>query len=255
MKNFIKVYQPANVSSVIVSIPHGGTLVPDVFAKYLSVTPGELWSDWYTSELYSFVNELNVSVVSTELSRFVADVNRDPTKPVFAPFWEGIVASKTPFGDNVYSQDPTKDELEKRVAIAYTPYHRALHRLVNNALSIHDRVLVLDLHSFGLEQPADIIIGNSRGKSANEETTLLIESALHKNGFTTQRNVPFSGGWVIRQFANNERVEAVQLEINQRTYASSRDVNAAKPLPRIEETLFNSTQKHLHESLKQIVKS
>lgn len=193
--------------------------------------------------------------MSTELSRFVADVNRDPTKPIFAPFWEGIVASKTPFGDNVYSQDPTKDELEKRIAMAYTPYHKALHRLVNDALSIHDRVLVLDLHSFGIEQQADIIIGNSKGKSANEETTLQVESALHKNGFTTQRNAPFSGGWVIRQFATNERIEAIQLELNQRTYALSRDVDAAKPLPRIEESLLNSTQKRLRGSLEQIVKS
>jgi len=253
MNNFIKIHKPDIVSPIILSIPHGGTFIPDVFKKNLVIKADELWSDWYTSELYSGIHNLNLTILRTELSRFVADVNRDPIKPLFAPFWEGIIASETPFDEKVYSRKLSKEELQSRMALAYVPYHEALNELVNEALSIYGKVLVIDLHSFGMDESVDVIIGNAKGKSASEDTTSIIEAALHDNKFATRRNTPFSGGWIVRQFADNENVDAIQLELNQRTYISSADVNNAKPLPKIDRILFASTQLRLQKVFEKII--
>ena len=127
----IVVSQPKSISPIIISIPHGGVIVPQQFTKQLLTTPKKLWSDWYTADLYSFLPELGVTVLKTQLSRFVADVNRDETTPAYGPFWKGIVPSTTPAGKEIYSKKLTSTEINQRIAFAYNPYHKILRGLVS----------------------------------------------------------------------------------------------------------------------------
>ncbi len=241
-----------NASPVIFSIPHGGTYVPPRYTKDLVVRAEDLWSDWYTLDLYDFLQSFDAGVVAARSSRFVADANRDPTKPGFAPFWEGIVASTTPMGEGIYRVPPTDRQLQTRIQTHHLAYHEALSALVAEALGHSQRVLVLDLHSFGFPTYADVVVGDSHGTTATRRTVSMVERILQRNSFRTVRNSPFSGGWIVRRFRGNPAVEAIQLELNQRRYANSDDVDAAIPRPR-KSRAFAETKNQLEAALSAIV--
>jgi N-formylglutamate amidohydrolase len=79
------------------------------------------------------------------------------------------------------------------------------------------RVVLLDLRSFGISLPADVILGDQHGSTASPQTVTL-EAAFAAYGFKVRRNERFAGGWTVRRFAGEPRVEAVQVELNQRRY-------------------------------------
>ena len=46
----------------------------------------------------------------------------------------------------------------------------------------------------------------------------LLEDALGERGLAVRRNERYPGGWTVRRFAGHERVDAIQVELNQRRY-------------------------------------
>src|SRR5580693_1536181 len=80
---------------VVACVPHGGRDFPAGMAGELYVRPDRLWADWLTRELYAFAPELGITTVTTSLSRFVADVNRDPASGHGA-FWSTVVSAQQP---------------------------------------------------------------------------------------------------------------------------------------------------------------
>lgn len=215
----------------VASIPHGSTMIPTRFASLLTVEPDRLWVDAFTPELYAFVGDFGAITVEATLSRFVADPNRDPDALLFAPFWEGIVASTNSDGEQIYAAEPPESELVERVLLAHTAYHRALDDAVERLCRFHDSMLLLDLHSFGTALDADVVLGDGRGTTASPAAVSMLETALTDHGFSVVRNVRFSGGWTVRRFAANPRVDAIQVELNQRCYIDPEAVEAYR-LPR-----------------------
>lgn len=92
--------------------------------------------------------------------------------------------------------------------------------------------MLLDLHSFGVNLDTDIVIGDGNGTTSRPEIVSRIEGVLDAQGLTVRRNLRFSGGWVIRRFGDHPRVDAIQIELNQRRYADPAAVDArVLPLP------------------------
>lgn len=211
--------------ALVASLPHGSTFVPGHFAPDL-VPSRELWVDAFTPELYGFLARFGASAVCARYSQFVANPNRRPTAPRFAPFWEGIVASTDPDGRPLYSVPPTATQLAKRITIAYDAYHSRLDAQVARRLERSERVTLVDLHSFGMDLGTDVVLGDGRGTTAAPKTVDRLEQAFVGEGFTVARNLRFAGGWIVRRFAGNDRVDAVQIELNQRCYADPAAVDA-----------------------------
>lgn len=196
------------------------------------VGPERLWVDAFTPELYRFLDVAGVATVQAEYSQFVANPNRRPESPRFAPFWEGIVPSTNSDGEALYSLEPTTQQIDERIRLAYDGYHTALDAAIADRLSRFDRILLVDLHSFGMDLDADIIVGDGNGTTSRPEVVGRIEDALQNQGFTVRRNLRFSGGWIVRRFSDNPRVDAIQIELNQRCYADPAAIDArVLPLP------------------------
>ena len=222
------------------SIPHGSGFIPDEFLPDL-VSPDQLWVDAFTPELYGFLATAGAWVVQAEYSQFVANPNRRPESPRFAPFWEGIVASTNSDGEGLYSSPPPPDQIDERIERAYDAYHVALDTAVAKCLDRFDRLVLLDLHSFGMDLDTDIVVGDGNGTTSVPEVVSQVEHALEAQGLTVRRNLRFSGGWIVRRFINHPRVDAIQIELNQRRYADPAAVDGrVLPLPydaaRIRET-------------------
>jgi N-formylglutamate deformylase len=128
--------------------------------------------------------------------------------------------------------DPTTQQIDERIRLAYDGYHATLDAVVADRLSRFDRILLLDLHSFGMDLDADIIVGDGNGSTSRSEMVRRIEDGLQSQVFAVRRNLRFSGGWIVRRFSNKPRVDAIQIELNQRCYSDPAAVDArVLPLP------------------------
>jgi len=202
---------------VVASIPHGSDLLPEPFASQMLPVEA-LRTDSHTAELYSFVTGLGATVVEARYSRYVADPNRDLEAPGFGPFPKGIVAS-TDGWRPLYPAPLAPEAVAERIAVAHTAYHDALDRVLAERLAETPRVLLVDLHSFGVPLDVDIVLGDGRGSTASQTAVGLLGSALSDAGFRVARNQRFTGGWIVRRFAGVEAVDAVQVEVAKRLYA------------------------------------
>jgi N-formylglutamate deformylase len=119
--------------------------------------PGLHRSDWLTRELNEFLPSLGVTTIVTAFSRYVADPNRDPAGDQHGSFWSSVVPAQTPDGERVYRRPLSAADVSHRIRLAHQPFHHALDAAIARHLNRFGRVLLLDLHSFGLPLPADVI--------------------------------------------------------------------------------------------------
>jgi N-formylglutamate amidohydrolase len=96
-----------------------------------------------------------------------------------------------------------------------------------------------------MDLPADVIIGDRQGLSASSDRVTLVESLLEHEALDVKRNHRFTGGWVVQQFESEPRVDAMQLEFNQRLYLNSAEVAQQVPRPRRKEREFEVMQRKL----------
>lgn len=227
------VWEPTSpVVPVVATLPHGGVRFPSELRGPLAYPAEQLWSDWLTKELYDFLPELGVTTVVTEFSRFVADVNRDPEGEQHGGFWSSVVTAELPNGTRVYTRSLTPEEISGRLALAHRPFHLALDTVVGRLLQTFPRLLLLDLHSFGVRMEGDVILGDREGTSARTDTVHLLARTLTAHGFDVRLNQRFRGGWTVRRFIPDDRVDAIQVELNQRRYLALERRSFPDPPPR-----------------------
>ena len=203
---------------VVACLPHGGREFPAALAGDLAVSPDILWSDWLTRELYAFLPELGITTITTELSRFVADVNRDPATGQDGGFWSCVISPKMPRGEPLYRRALSQAQISHRLQLAHEPFHAALDGAVELLLRQFPRLLLLDLHSFGVDLGGDVILGDRRGRTAQPDAMALVTDAFAGHGLAVLQNERFIGGWTVQRFAGHDRVDAIQVELNQRCY-------------------------------------
>lgn len=242
-------------SKLVLSLPHSGTVVPEWCRTDLLVDPDDLWSDWRTAELYDFATELDVAIVRTRLSRYVADPNRRLAPPLHGDFWTTVVPATLPDGKDtpVYGRRLTDEEIDRRIGAAHRPYHEALDRVVQRALEHNETALLLDLHCFGEDLGVDVVLGNGNGTTATVEQTEVVATAIRNAGFSVALNRRFAGGYIVRRHAPNPRVNAIQIELNQRCYLAPDEVHVFKPRPAVVPDRWEATRGALAQVLEAVV--
>lgn len=210
------------------------------------MSPDVLWSDWRTGELYDFLPELGITTITTAFSRFVADVNRDPNGEQHGSFWSSVVPACMPSGEPIYRRSLSPAEIRHRIRLAHEPFQQALDTAIDRLLNVYPRILVLDLHSFGVPLDGDIVLGDRRGTTARPTAVRSVADAFAGKGFTVLINERFIGGWTIRRFAANDRVDAIQVELNQRRYLAIDEHRYQSPPPA---GAFASTKRLLRSAL------
>lgn len=232
---------------VVASIPHGGTHFPANERKGLLVHPDRLWTDWATPQLYEFLPQLGIAAVVNRLNRFVADPNRELRPPLHGNFWESAIPATHTRGTPIYDRPLDEEDLIRRIDLAYRPYHESLDRLLHPWSNRNFPVLLLDLHSFGMSLDADLIIGDGNATTARPGTVDLVEAVFKEQGFRVARNLRFAGGWIVRRFADSPAVDAVQLELNQKSY-----LIGGHPHPGPDPRKFAGTQQRLSAAFGQL---
>lgn len=232
-----------NKIPIIVSMPHSGTYIPQTMKENLVDNLILANMDWYLPNLYSFLKDLEITTIINNVSRYVIDPNREITDSINTSYVNNYVYTKTTFNNPIYNTDLEDEEIRDRITKYYTPYHQALEKLINAKLSYFNKIYLIDLHSFGKDIDANIVLGNRNGQTLNKEFTTSIKNALEKLDFIVSLNNSYSGGYITKKYANN-KVETLQLELSYKKYIDDRTfVN--EDFPKINKTLFTETQEKL----------
>lgn len=203
----------------VISIPHSGVCITDIMERNLRSDAILANMDWYLPELYDFLENMGFTVVINRMSRYVIDPNRDLAAGKQQYYRKALLYEKTTFGRDLYQCSLSAEEIQARIDRFYKEYHQTLYDLILEKQKYFDTVYLLDLHSFGKEIQADVVLGNNDGKSMNNSLTLHIKDLFSANHCNVSLNRPFRGGYIVRHYGcANERCEALQIELAYRVY-------------------------------------
>lgn len=216
---------------LLISAPHVGTYLPDELAARLT-PPGRALvdTDWYADRLYPFAAELGATVLRARWSRYVVDLNRDPSGSSLYPGARttALVATETFEGEPLYApgDEPNDDEVRVRRALCFDPYHEALENELRRIKAAHGHALLLDAHSIWGRLPLlfegelpEINLGTNAGRSCDPGLIRAAVGAVASSPFSHVLDGRFKGGYITRRYgAPSDAVHALQIELNQRTY-------------------------------------
>jgi N-formylglutamate deformylase len=221
----------AGDSPLVISLPHGGTLVPaDLEARLTPVALTVPDTDWHVGALYGFARERGASWLEAHQSRYVVDLNRPPDDTVLyqGQVSTGLVPTRTFAGEPLYAgAQPDAAERADRLVRHWAPYHGALGELLAMAQARHGHVVLLDAHSIPSRVPQlfegrlpDINIGTFDGQACDPGLAAQLMALLGaQQRFTQVLDGRFKGGHITRAYGQPQRgVHAIQVELVQAAY-------------------------------------
>jgi len=243
-------------SPLVVSVPHAGRYIPDAIGARMSAAAIEVPdTDWHVDALYRFVPSTNATLIVATHSRYVVDLNRDPSGAELYPGADNteLCPTRTFGNEPIYSpgEEPSGKEVDARRATFFDPYHALLADQVARVRARNGFAIVLDGHSIAAEVPRffsgrlpDLNLGTVDGMSCAGEMQQLAERLVASaDRFTHVVNGRFKGGYITRRLgAPRDNVHALQLEIAQACYMDERnptqfDAARAAPLANVLERL------------------
>lgn len=214
---------------LIVSMPHTGTdLPPDVLTQVRDPWLARKDADWHIERLYAFAVELGATLVRTDVSRTVIDVNRDPSGVSLYPgqVTTGLCPFETFDDERFYNSVPDAREIERRRGLYFDPYHHALRTEIERLRGTHRSVVLYEAHSIRSHVPRlfdgklpVLNIGDNEGQTCAPELTRTVEAIARASGYPHVTNGRFKGGWTTRHYGQPGRgVHAIQMELAMRGY-------------------------------------
>ena len=217
-------------SPILVSMPHCGTrLLPSMEQNLTEAAKKLPDTDWYIPELYDFVKQMGISVISANYSRFVIDLNRpvDDT-PLYTTkttglFPEILFSDRAVFLEGKQFDDATKEQIKSQI---WHPYHQQITDELERIKSRFGYAILFDAHSIAAEVPMlfdgtlpDFNFGNNKGLSCSAEVLDNFEKIVKQTQYSYVCNGRFTGGYITRHFGQPEQhIHAIQLELSQATY-------------------------------------
>jgi N-formylglutamate amidohydrolase len=237
---------------LLIDVPHAGTYLPKELAARLSATALALPdTDWHVEKLYGFAAELGCGLFWATHSRYVVDLNRDPSGAALYPGADNteLCPLRTFDSQPIYQpgQEPSADECAARMQTYFQPYHQALAAELDALRARHGYVVLIDGHSIRAQVPRfftgrlpDLNLGTADGTSCAPSLAEVAWQALGQDPrFTRVHNGRFKGGYVTRHYGRpSDGIHALQLEIAQSSYMDedtprSLDLSCAAPLQQV----------------------
>ena len=216
---------------LIVSVPHSGTALPEAYeSRFIAPRFAIADADWHVEKLYGFAKALGATLIYSDISRTVIDLNRDPSGVSLYP--GQITTELCPMarfnGDPLYAagDQPDTDEIIMRRKAYFDPYHAALSAEIERLRIVHPCIVLYDAHSIHSEVPRlfqgilpQFNIGTFDGASCGSELTSAIASICEESAHSHIVNGRFKGGWITRHYGIPQAgVHAIQMELAMRGY-------------------------------------
>jgi N-formylglutamate deformylase len=226
-------------TAVVVEVPHAGLAVDALTLPTLSAPVRSIGvdADLYVDQLYAGAPDVGATLLCADYSRYVCDLNRSEqdVDPLAASGGaaqrapHGLIWRDTTEGQRALYQPLTRDELERRLATFYRPYHQCLAELLAAKRAKFGFVVLLAGHSMpsrgrpghsdtGRDR-ADVVPG-SRGRTTAASVVIdTPERVAQPRGWSVVHDDPYRGGFTTAFYGRPERQQhALQVELSRRLY-------------------------------------
>lgn len=211
-------------SPLVLSMPHPGTRLPDeVYARLNERGRLVEDTDWHMRQLYAFAERFEPTIVEAGLSRYVIDLNRDPSGTSLYPgqATTELIPTTTFSGEPIWREIPDEYAIDWLRFTYFKPYHDALAAEIAHAKAQHGFCLLWDCHSIKSVIPRlfpgtlpTLNLGTNSGASAAPAVEAAAAQAMAGSAFTQVVNGRFKGGWITRHYGRpTDHVHALQMEI------------------------------------------
>lgn len=229
-------FQQGN-SPLLVSMPHSGlSLLPDMQQRLTDKARLLPDTDWYIPELYDFLPDLEVSVISANYSRYVVDLNRPvDDKPLYSSKTTGLFpdilfADSPVFLPGKQHSDALKEQIKNEI---WQPYHHKIATELARLKTKFGYAILFDAHSIAAQVPmlftgklADFNFGNNDGVACAPDLLADLDEIIAASDYSHVCNGRFKGGYITRFFGQPEQaIHAIQLELSQATYLADNSEN------------------------------
>jgi N-formylglutamate amidohydrolase len=236
----VVLHPDAGALPLVISSPHSGQIYPPSLLRQLRIPVDRLrcLEDGEIERLFGAAPDLGAPLLHARFARAYVDPNREAFELDAALFHGlpdhvnagsararaglGTIPSRVG-GEGIYRWRLSFDEAERRVRLAYWPYHRALQELIRDAQAAFGAVLLLDCHSMpslapdgaaATEGAIDFALGDRFGRTCSPLVVDRAEAALRRHGFRVARNRPYAGGYITTCYGRPEtNVHALQIEV------------------------------------------
>lgn len=243
---------------IIANLPHSGIKVPNkIREKFVTPAPILANTDWFLNELYDFLIEKNVTMLSANYSRYVVDLNRIITNPIIGDNYNKCtIYGKTTWKKDLYKQYPSHEECLKRIEEYYMPYHLKLEELINDKLKKFEKVLILDLHSgYSSTGDKDICLGTANNTMCDINLVQNLKKALEDVEYSVNLNNPMTGGKVLRNYhSENINVQCILFEINYKKYIKE-EYSGEEEITEYNKELFEDAKHRLEKAFEVFLSS
>lgn len=249
---------------VVISIPHLGRHIPaELRDRYSEQALLLEDTDWHLDRLYDFAEQLGATLINATVSRYVIDLNRPATGESLYPgmITTSLCPAETFRGHSIYKtrQEPTANEIARRVEEYWRPYHEALKTELARLRSMHANVLLWEAHSIASVLPRlfpgklpDFNFGTSDGQSCDESVAAGAVDGIRSSPWSWVLNGRFKGGFITRRYGSpSTGIHAIQLEMCQSLYMDEtfpfawRADRAAEIEPAVKACVLGALQKML----------
>ncbi len=233
---------------VVVDVPHAGEWIPDDVREEMVIGQKRLRRDLdlYVDRLWESAPELGATLLVSNVSRYVVDLNRadDDVSPKTVKGGKridqdgyyhdrGVVWRQTTGKTPVLSEPLSKKAFRDRLDRFYYPYHEVLAEQVDRVRSEFGYCVFIDGHSMPStgrkghsdpgQQRAEIVPGDVDGDSCDRTVRWMIEEHFRDAGLSVRSNEPYKGGWITRKYGEPDNgVHAIQIEVRRDLYMNER---------------------------------
>jgi len=220
--NFETINFDNHTHPIVVSIPHCGTLIPDDVRKFMKESieynmSGNIYIERFVKELYSFLKDMGVTVVANNISRMVVNLNSCP---------EIVrVDIACPRPDHFYLHSISDENIENIINKYFHPFFDEVHKNIKAKLMHHDKITLLDLHSFNDNLTSNVVLANNMHSYCTENKFNLVRDIFRAHDFIVGNNWPWMGGGVTRHFkyTYRDKPDALMIELKNSVYIEDFD--------------------------------
>jgi N-formylglutamate amidohydrolase len=233
-------------SPVVIAVPHAGRDYPPTLQAIARVGVERLAAleDRFADMLCVDAARNGATIIVAHRARAWIDLNRDPREidpAMVSPPPDparlihsaklraglGLLPRRLGTIGELWTRRLSAEEVAERLSDMHEPYHAAIADRLRRARAVFGHALLIDCHSMPPlaadrgRAPAQIVLGDRFGASADPGLAELAGRIVTESGLRAARNAPYAGGYTLdRHGAPRRGVHALQVEFDRRLYLS-----------------------------------
>jgi N-formylglutamate amidohydrolase len=137
----------------------------------------------------------------------------------------GLVPHRYHAAGDLWRRLPSFAEVQERIHHTHKPYHDRIAAILEAKRAAAGRAILIDIHSMpplrahGTAAPAQVVVGDRFGQSADREITRLAADIIAGQGFRVAINAPYAGGYTLERHGHPQQgIHALQIEVDRTLY-------------------------------------